>query len=169
MAARILPSTSTVAVGRCLTCGHDNELHYEDVHAQSFCNGAELSCPCDEWATAESHPELARTSPDVSALTQLLQEQLRFEQDEVSAAHAVLTAARIPTNGVGGRGKREELSLAQRIDTALNTRPSSPSLDVEKIADAVLSETPCVCYDEDVRRQWIIEGVQKYLTEKERR
>lgn len=53
----------------------------------------------------------------VAALS-LAEDQLKVEQAEIREAHEALTAIGAPTNGAEGRGKRQSLTLVQRIKHA---------------------------------------------------
>lgn len=60
-----------------------------------------------------------KPAPTIDAGTKALQEltnnQLRCEQQEIRDAHVALSQLNVPTNGAEGAGKRQSLSLAQRI------------------------------------------------------
>ena len=48
-------------------------------------------------------------------------DMIRELQEEIRDAHRVLDRLRVASNGAGGKGKREEFSLAQRIEDLIRT------------------------------------------------
>ena len=51
---------------------------------------------------------------------ELLQENLSFVTKEVVECHQFLNSIKVPTNGIEGHGKRQSLTLLQRIKKAVN-------------------------------------------------
>ena len=57
------------------------------------------------------------------AENKLLRGQLQLDQKRIREAHEVLTRLGAPTNGEEGEGKRQDLSLAQRIERLFKDGP----------------------------------------------
>ena len=63
---------------------------------------------------------LKELNDSLLANIKLLTEHIEFADVIKSAATAALNASGAPTNGAGGYGKRQELSMAQRINWLVN-------------------------------------------------
>jgi hypothetical protein len=64
--------------------------------------------------------ELMELNDSLLANIKLLTEHIEFAETIISTAAAALDASGAPTNGADGYGKRQELSMAQRINWLVN-------------------------------------------------
>lgn len=78
---------------------------------------------------APAHPADVEALLEGAALTE---DQLKHDQAQLRKSHALLNKARIDSNGVGGYGKREELTLPQRIIVAI-TRLNDKDTEIGRL------------------------------------